>query len=306
MLALRTILGGIWALCLTGTLLAAPGDLPDSPHPQAFVSSMSFVAPPALLPSRPAWRPGLRPLSRAEGARVALAGFRPLARPLAMVRYPVVVRSGASLRPEARRDLPETVWTGRSDGDVWTRAVLSAINGQSHDLSDIVPADIGQWCPAYADNSEHLRDSFWVGMMSALARYESRLDPRAVGGGGLWYGLLQIYPPTARHFGCEATTGEALMNPTANLACAARIMTVTVRRDQAVALHDGRWQGVAADWGPMTEGDKRAAMMEWTRAQDYCVIRDPHLRPRARPAGLVAEADPPRPRARPVPAGLPI
>jgi hypothetical protein len=90
-------------------------------------------------------------------------------------------------------------------------------------------------------------------MMSALSKHESTYNTRAVGGGDLWYGLLQIYPDTARRYGCRSRTGEALKNPVENLSCAACIMAVTVERDQAVAVRDTRWRGVAADWGPMTK-----------------------------------------------------
>ncbi len=291
------ILGGIGALCLAAAAQSLPRQATDSVDGR--FSAMSVV-PQSFAPAIAT----LRPLSRDEGRGLALAGHRPAARPLAMVRYPVVVQTGAAIRPQVRHDLPETRWDNRADADTWTRAVLSALNGQRHDLSDVLPRDIGHWCPAYAQNPDYLRDAFWVGMISALARHESTMNPRAVGGGGQWYGLLQIFPPTARHFGCAATTGEELMNPTANLACAARIMTVTVRRDQAVAVLDGRWRGVAADWGPMTEDHKRAEMMAWTRAQDYCVIHAPQLRPVARPAGLMPAAALPgpaliRPLARP-------
>ena len=105
----------------------------------------------------------------------------------------------------------------------------------------------------------------------------------SVGGGGRWFGLLQIYPDTARRYGCRATTGEALKNPADNLSCAARIMAVTVSRDRAVALHDGRWRGVAADWGPMTNGNKIAEMAAWTSKQDYCQPQAHSIRPQARP-----------------------
>ena len=124
--------------------------------------------------------------------------------------------------------------------------------------------------------------AFWVGMMSALSKHESTYNPRAVGGGDRWYGLLQIYPDTARRYGCRATTGEALKNPVDNLSCAARIMAVTVQRDQAVALRDSRWRGVAADWGPMTKPSKIAEMANWTSKQSYCQPLE-NKRPTARP-----------------------
>lgn len=252
--------------------------------------------------------PSLRPLSRddaallqQEAARAALAEIRPTARPAYMVRYPVIVETEpARVRPVARTmALPRTRWDNRRGTAIWTRAALSALSDQGARLVTTVPRDIEAWCPAYAQNPPDLRRAFWVGMMSALAKHESTHNPQAVGGGGQWYGLLQIYPDTARRYGCHARTGTALTDPAANLACAARIMAVTVARDNAIAVHDGRWRGVAADWGPMTNRAKVAEMSNWTRAQTYCRPIST-VRPQARPADLV-----PRFRAAKADAALP-
>lgn len=215
------------------------------------------------------------------------APFSPLMRPADLLDQFVIVHTGATLRPVARQDyIPAAVWDSRHDGDDWTRAVLAALSTDAAALEGAIPRDISTWCPTYASNPPERRRAFWVGMMSALARQESTLNPSAMGGGGQWVGLLQIYPPTARHYGCEAQTAEALRNPEANLACAARIMAVTVVRDDAVAIHDTRWRGVAADWGPMTSRAKRDVMSAWTREQDYCrpvTAVAVALRPVARP-----------------------
>lgn len=300
----KTIMAGIAGVLLASQALATPpliaaadaqngrttGENAPATETNPHILSLSIFPPMAQGIDRD-WRPATRPMSRDEGQRhalnTALSGLRPMARPLAMVRYPVTVQHGASQRPMARPVLPDTRWDHRNDAEDWTRAALAALNSQRNDLSDIVPADIGEWCPAYAQNSESQRDAFWVGMMSALARYESRHDPQAVGGGGQWFGLLQISPATAAHYGCAARSGDALLDAEANLSCGARIMTATVRRDRAVALHDGRWRGVAADWGPMTDAEKRAEMSAWTREQAYCRIIVPQKRPMARPADLV-------------------
>ncbi|RYH02849.1 lytic transglycosylase domain-containing protein [Salipiger sp. IMCC34102] len=268
----------------------------DSPAPRV-------ATVPALTPeqARPFAREDLA-VQRQDAKRRRLQSARPYARPLHMIRYPVQVIAGPPpLRPVLRPNfVPETRWGGSNRARMWTRATMSAI--AQHGLDDIVPRDIEDWCPAYAQNSPVMRRAFWVGMMSALTKHESRHNPDAVGGGGLWYGLLQILPATARGYGCRATTGGALKDPILNLSCAARIMARTVSRDRAVALRDGRWRGVAADWGPMTRPAKRAEMSAWTRAQDYCVIPE-RPRPRLRPAGLVpvttATADDTRPRPRP-------
>lgn len=231
-----------------------------------------------------------RPLSRADAvvlraqaARLALASFRPIPRPDYMLRFPVVISQNPTLRPVMRVNyIPDTRWDFQPNSDSWTRAALSALRTHGSDIETVVPRDIDAWCPAYVDNPPHLRRAFWVGMMSALAKHESTYRPTAVGGPNLWYGLLQIYPDTARRYGCRATTGQELLDPEDNLSCAVRIMNVTVPRDNAIAVRDSRWRGVAADWGPMTNRAKIAEMSAWTRRQDYCVSLET-IRPQARP-----------------------
>ena len=207
-----------------------------------------------------------------------------------MVRYPVdVIPGDPPLRPALRPNfVPDTRWGDSKSARMWARATMAAVG--RHGLDEVVPRDIEAWCPAYPDNPPELRRAFWVGMMSALTKHESTHKPSAVGGGGRWFGLLQIGPGTAESYGCRATSGQALKDPILNLACAARIMGRTVARDRAVALRDGRWRGVAADWGPMTKPSKIAEMSAWTRQQEYCVVaEDP--RPRLRPDDLDVTAE---------------
>lgn len=224
------------------------------------------------------------PVAAQEALDVQRASLRPDARPPHMLRYPVSIETRtAAVRPIARDpDLPRARWDFKDAGPVWTRAAISSIATHADVLTDIVPRDIDTWCPGYATAPEDTRRAFWVGMMSALSKHESTYNPRAVGGGDRWYGLLQIYPDTARRYGCRAQSGEALKNAADNLSCAARIMAVTVARDQAVALNDGRWRGVAADWGPMTNRSKINDMASWTRQQSYCTPIE-NVRPLARP-----------------------
>ncbi|WP_372836890.1 transglycosylase SLT domain-containing protein, partial [Puniceibacterium confluentis] len=153
-----------------------------------------------------------------------------------------------SLRPNARSEvLPTARWSHRSRGLLWTRAAVSALRGHASTLPRQVPRDIDAWCPGYKAADTVQREAFWVGLVSALAKHESTYRPTAVGGGGRWYGLLQIFPATARSYGCRARSGEDLTEGPANLSCALRIMSRTVARDGVVS-HGMR--GVAADWGP--------------------------------------------------------
>lgn len=149
----------------------------------------------------------------------------------------------------------------------WTEATLTALEAEGAPLLSQVPADIATWCPGYLAADTPRRAMFWSGLLSALARHESTWNPRAVGGGGLWFGLVQIAPATARGYGCEATTGDALKDGEANLECAVRIAARTVTRDGVVAAGGG---GFAADWGPFHSAAKREQMAAWVSRQSYC------------------------------------
>ena len=190
---------------------------------------------------------------------------------------------------------------------MWTRTTLQALKGHGLPLLKTVPRDMDDWCPAYRENGIDERAAFWNGFLSALAKHESTWKPRAVGGGGRWYGLTQILPATARGYKCRVGTGEALKNGSDNLSCAVRIMTFTVLRDNAVARKaNGKLGGVAADWGPMTKSAKRKEMAGWLRDQNYCT-RLGSVKPVQRPqsletkVSLTQSATDVLPIARPVP-----
>lgn len=211
----------------------------------------------------------------------AWAQERPEQRVIPVVEEdPVADRGG---RPMARKnDLPRARWEHRRNGPLWTRVVLSAVETHGAPLLDVVPTDIEAWCPAYAENGPQKRAAFWAGFLSTLARYESTWNPRAVGGGGQWFGLLQIYPPTAEFRNCRVQSGVGLKNGPDNLNCAVRIMATTVPRDKAISVKDSRWRGVAADWGPIRNDWMRRDMQRYTKRQVYCRQLS-EVRPPARP-----------------------
>lgn len=176
----------------------------------------------------------------------------------------------AGLAPAKADDVPVQPtlrWSHRVEGPEWTAATMNALATHGGALPDIVPADIANWCPAYPQATEFERRAFWAGLISALAWHESTHRPQAVGGGGLWYGLTQILPGTARGYGCEARSGGALQDGAANLRCAVRIMSSTVARDGVVSRG---MRGVAADWGPFHSARKREDMRRWVSSQPYC------------------------------------
>lgn len=158
---------------------------------------------------------------------------------------------------------PAMRWDFRPDADSWTEGTLDALRTHGAVLPSMIPADITEWCPDYANKTEEERAAFWAGLFSALAKHESTWRPEAVGGGGSWFGLVQISPSTARAYGCAATTGSALKNPVANLRCGVRIAAAQVSKRGSV-------NGGMRDWGPFHSSTKRAEMAAWTRQQPYC------------------------------------
>lgn len=159
-------------------------------------------------------------------------------------------------------------WGAKPGADAWTAATMTALEQHGDAMVARVPRDIAAFCPGYEAQDEHGRRAFWAGLMSSVAKHESTWNPRASGGGGRWLGLMQIAPATWRHYGC---TGE-IMNGADNMACAVKIASRQVGRDNAVASADGNWRGVARDWAPMRSAKKRADIAAWTAAQPYCAV----------------------------------
>ena len=106
--------------------------------------------------------------------------------------------AGCNISAHAADDLPVAAWDFHPEGEVWTEASLTMLASDAAVLTELEPADIGAWCPGYSGASTEERAAFWTGLLSALAEHESTWNPQAVGGGGRWFGLVQISPATAR------------------------------------------------------------------------------------------------------------
>lgn len=167
------------------------------------------------------------------------------------------------------QEAPPTMrWGERSGAEAWTKATLNALDRHGDAMVANVPGDIATFCPGYATQDEAGRQAFWAGLMSALAKHESTWNPQAKGGGGKWLGLMQIAPATWRGYGCEGN----ILNGADNMACAIKIASVQVGRDNAVASNGNGWRGVARDWAPMRSAAKRADIANWTARQSYCSV----------------------------------
>lgn len=165
--------------------------------------------------------------------------------------------------------LPKMSWDHVPEAAKWTNAALVSVEKYDSKLAAQVPDDIKTWCPGYETASMDDRRAFWVGVMSAVAKYESGYNAKAAGA-GRYFGLMQISTQTARAYRCEANTGKELKSGAANLDCAVKIIARQVGRDGMVSGKGNR--GVARDWGPMSKAKVRADIAAWTGKQAYCAM----------------------------------
>ena len=165
-----------------------------------------------------------------------------------------------------------TRWDHRPEAARWTRANFAALETDGRVLIESVPQDIETFCPNYAAADEAGRKAFWTGLFSGLAGYESTWRPDAAGAGGRYRGLLQIWPTSARYYGCDLSHPKGLYDGPTNLRCATRIAAQAVARDKVVVGGPGNWGGVAKDWPPLRNARKRADIAEFTRSLPACQI----------------------------------
>lgn len=158
-------------------------------------------------------------------------------------------------------------WDGHSGASKWTISAMAEVSKYDSKLASRVPADVETWCPGYQTASVEERRAFWVAVLSGLAKYESGYNPKA-SGSGRYHGLMQISAQTASAYKCDARSGAALKDGSANLACAVKIIARQVGRDGVVA-GKGR-AGVGRDWGPMSKSRVRSDIAGWTSKQAYC------------------------------------
>lgn len=194
---------------------------------------------------------------------------------------PLPVATSASPAPAAlARTLPTARWDSQPAGREWTRLALAGIETDGQGLIATQPTDVAAYCPSYTQADSADRRAFWVGLMSALTRFESNFKPDETftepnivdrqGNRVISRGLLQISQESANGYGCQITDAQQLHDPATNLSCAARIMNRLVTRDGVIGSTSGPWKGMAAYWSPFRRADRRAEMQQWISGQSYC------------------------------------
>jgi len=154
----------------------------------------------------------------------------------------------------ANGDQARAVWDHVSGSEAWTQAVLTELSLRRSRLE--AGRDIDDFCPGYEKASEYERDTCWLRIVSAMARFESDFHPAATyveSSGRTSVGLLMMDPEHCP----AAPTIEKLEDPVANIQCALPRLELLVSRD-GVLSGDGN-KGGAAYWSvlraPYSQGN---------------------------------------------------
>ncbi|WP_041544544.1 MULTISPECIES: lytic transglycosylase domain-containing protein [Chelativorans] len=171
-------------------------------------------------------------------------------------------------------------WDGVAGADGYTRLALDAVRRNGSALVSNVPEDVSRYCPGYEKANADDRASFWVGLLSALAKWESNFKPAvtftepdiydASGNNVISRGLLQLSFESANAYGCGLRTADDLHDPGTNLTCGVKILSRLVTRSGVIASDGRPWRGAAAYWSPFRDQAKRADIQSWTSRQSYC------------------------------------
>lgn len=244
---------------------------------------------------RPRARPkGLVPVKVEETVEMIKPPLRPKARPENLVvaqteEEKVTEATDAapliSLRPKERpKDLvvvqpaSELVaaWDGRSTAESYTKYTLDAIKSYGGRLLKGNLDDKG-YCPNYNNLSEKERVSFWLLLVSLVAKHESGFNTNAKykeKNGKYSRGLLQLGFAGYKNCNIRKTSKEDRHNPQKNLECGVVIMNHWAKKDKMLRgfiRHKGKrkWRGSSRYWSVLREeiwsGAKRRRLGEIKR-----------------------------------------
>jgi hypothetical protein len=170
---------------------------------------------------------------------------------------------------------PVTAWDNRPEGKDWTLAARASIDA-APSLMAVTPKDIAVYCPRYAEADIASKRDFWVVLLSEIGAVETQLNPAAtktVTGGEVRRGMFAISTQAATRYGCTATTPAQLAEPTAAIACAARILAATSGADAYVTGYEGGWRGAGKYWLEIRKPMGIAQLQERLNAQPFCPRR---------------------------------
>lgn len=160
-------------------------------------------------------------------------------------------------KPAAELKL-KAAWDRKKNGAEFTRLTLDAINELGENLLNSKPSDIEKYCANYSSLQVEDKKAVWLMLISAMAYYESRFNPKAAYQESfknskadlvVSRGLLQLSSESARAYGCKIEKESDLEDPKTNLSCTVRILNKHVPSDGVVSKKvEDKWHGGARYW----------------------------------------------------------
>ncbi len=156
--------------------------------------------------------------------------------------------------------LPASDWDGLFFAKEWTESLIKSLQDFGPWLlAGDVPSDMKDFVPS---SKPFDRKSFYVALISCMAREESNFDPQCIyvedfddvsGNRVVSRGLLQVSIESVNAYGARIQKAKELHDVATNLRCAVIIMEKWVRKDGCIAT--GK-RGGARYWSTL-RGDKR-------------------------------------------------
>lgn len=165
-------------------------------------------------------------------------------------------------------------WTGYGNYKAWNQYTYNAIGGG---LTGALPNDIKTFCPNYKNLNSDARKMFWIGLVSAISKYESNFNPSVSYKEAMSdtyespvvsRGLLQISYGSSKNYGCGAGSPKALHDSGLNLRCGVKIISHWIKKDDVISSHGGGWKGAARYWAVLRT--KKGSIASLTRNLSVC------------------------------------
>ena len=186
------------------------------------------------------------------------------------------------LPPRPKKVKDYALWSEANQDGSWTQMAQQAVAATT--LAGQNPKDIDKFCPKYSKLNKTFKNKFWVGLLSAMAKYESNFNPQTkytekfkdkTGKKVISRGLLQISIESAnqKRYDCKIKAAKDLHGPATNLLCGAKILSSWVESDGVVAYHKAKNKGGARYWSVLrTSNPALKKISTMTRGLNFCGI----------------------------------
>jgi Bacterial SH3 domain len=185
--------------------------------------------------------------------------------------------------PQTDATAPEWIsfaWDGKHrDAAKWNAYTRDAIREFGSAMVGSRPDDVADFCPKYGQLVDDDKVQFWIGLIAAMAKFESNWDPSvqytedfedSSGNNVVSRGLLQISKESARNYGCEVPSASALHDAKVNLACTVKIINRWIDRDNVITEQSGGWKGPARYWSVLRKSSTLGPIQAMTRKLSVC------------------------------------